>query len=375
MAINKVVYGGNTLVDLTSDTVKPEVLTKGYTAHGADGKPIIGTMDAGVGGGGFPNGRKWVVSNIGAGVFRSVTNGDGLWVAGGVSGYVYYSEDGKTWTQSSSFETVTVNDVLYVSGIWVIAINGDALWYSEDGKNWTRSNLVGNYRCQYQNGIFVAGAVGSSQGVYYSEDGKTWTVSNITDSFHLHPGIPLVVANRKWIATGNPAEAMSYCSEDGKTWTQMSEYFATRIAYHCGVYVAGTTTGAVYSYDLTTWHSSNLNEKTTFLSYAKGRFYMQTSNKLYLSYDGIVWTALGANSKKSYNIIYKNGIFICQYMNPTSYGKYMRYSYDGVTFLADETSPDTNEIVGYNKSIDCADGIWVTGSAFGLYYSVAWEPS
>ena len=52
MAINKVVYGGDTLVDLTGDTVKPEVLSKGYTAHGADGEPIVGTMDAGAGGGG-----------------------------------------------------------------------------------------------------------------------------------------------------------------------------------------------------------------------------------------------------------------------------------------------------------------------------------
>lgn len=42
MAINKVVYDGNTLVDLTGDTVIPEVLSKGYTAHGADGEPIVG---------------------------------------------------------------------------------------------------------------------------------------------------------------------------------------------------------------------------------------------------------------------------------------------------------------------------------------------
>lgn len=44
MAINKVVYGGDTLVDLTSDTVTPETLAKGYTAHGANGEPIVGTM-------------------------------------------------------------------------------------------------------------------------------------------------------------------------------------------------------------------------------------------------------------------------------------------------------------------------------------------
>ena len=64
MAISKVVYGGNTLVDLTGDTVKPEVLSKGYTAHGADGEPIVGTMDAGAGGGGAVSGGTGVTKTV-----------------------------------------------------------------------------------------------------------------------------------------------------------------------------------------------------------------------------------------------------------------------------------------------------------------------
>lgn len=43
MAISKVVYGGNTLIDLTADTVVAEKLLKGYTAHGANGVGITGT--------------------------------------------------------------------------------------------------------------------------------------------------------------------------------------------------------------------------------------------------------------------------------------------------------------------------------------------
>lgn len=43
MAISKVIYGGNTLIDLTNDTVKPDKILNGYTAHGADGEPITGT--------------------------------------------------------------------------------------------------------------------------------------------------------------------------------------------------------------------------------------------------------------------------------------------------------------------------------------------
>lgn len=45
MAVNKVVYGTTVLVDLTEDTVTPETLLLGQTAHRADGEPIAGTLD------------------------------------------------------------------------------------------------------------------------------------------------------------------------------------------------------------------------------------------------------------------------------------------------------------------------------------------
>lgn len=43
--ISKVVYGGETLIDLTGDTVKSDKLLKGYKAHGADGEQITGTCE------------------------------------------------------------------------------------------------------------------------------------------------------------------------------------------------------------------------------------------------------------------------------------------------------------------------------------------
>ena len=46
--INKVIYGGNTLIDLTSDTVAANKLLYGYTAHDKSGTVITGscTYDA-----------------------------------------------------------------------------------------------------------------------------------------------------------------------------------------------------------------------------------------------------------------------------------------------------------------------------------------
>lgn len=43
MAISKVVYGGNTLIDLTADTVTADKVLTGVKAHGADGEQITGT--------------------------------------------------------------------------------------------------------------------------------------------------------------------------------------------------------------------------------------------------------------------------------------------------------------------------------------------
>lgn len=54
MAVNKVVYNGETLVDLTNDTVAPETLAEGVTAHDKSGAVIVGTMSAGGGGGADP---------------------------------------------------------------------------------------------------------------------------------------------------------------------------------------------------------------------------------------------------------------------------------------------------------------------------------
>ena len=42
MGRSKVVYGGETLIDLTSDTVASNNLLSGYTAHGADGEAVNG---------------------------------------------------------------------------------------------------------------------------------------------------------------------------------------------------------------------------------------------------------------------------------------------------------------------------------------------
>lgn len=43
MSINKIIFGGETLIDLTADTITPDKLDKGITAHDKSGATITGT--------------------------------------------------------------------------------------------------------------------------------------------------------------------------------------------------------------------------------------------------------------------------------------------------------------------------------------------
>lgn len=45
MGVSKVIFGDETIIDLTADTVTADKVLVGYTAHGADGEKITGTCD------------------------------------------------------------------------------------------------------------------------------------------------------------------------------------------------------------------------------------------------------------------------------------------------------------------------------------------
>lgn len=65
MAINKVIYGTSTLIDLTADTVAVDTLGKDTIAHDKSGVEIIGTLESGgTGGGGAPNYMQLSFANV-----------------------------------------------------------------------------------------------------------------------------------------------------------------------------------------------------------------------------------------------------------------------------------------------------------------------
>ena len=73
MANNKIIYDGNTLIDLSGDSVTPENVDAGVTFHGPDGEPQVGTRSGeggGSGGGGLPEG----VSALASGIIAPTSN-------------------------------------------------------------------------------------------------------------------------------------------------------------------------------------------------------------------------------------------------------------------------------------------------------------
>ena len=44
-AISKVIYGNQTILDISQDTITASDLKEGITAHGADGEPITGILE------------------------------------------------------------------------------------------------------------------------------------------------------------------------------------------------------------------------------------------------------------------------------------------------------------------------------------------
>lgn len=58
MAVNKVIYNNETLIDLTTDTVTADKLLKGYTAHDKKGNKITGTHEETL-----PTGTKTITAN------------------------------------------------------------------------------------------------------------------------------------------------------------------------------------------------------------------------------------------------------------------------------------------------------------------------
>ena len=104
MAVNEVIYNGRTLIDLKNDTVTPETLAEGMTAHDASGNLIVGKLCAPQRGVDYwtPADQEFIVqqviSALGTPVFGTIDENNNIILTGeladGTYTFVYEDEDG-----------------------------------------------------------------------------------------------------------------------------------------------------------------------------------------------------------------------------------------------------------------------------------------
>lgn len=137
--VNKVVYDGDTLIDLTSDTVAASYLLKNYTAHDKSGAPITGsceydakTTDANASASEILSGKTAYVNKVK--VTGSMTNNGSNNVtvsstAGTSIPAGYYDGSGKAVIDSTSATNLVASNIR--DGVTILGVEGTLS--AEDG--------------------------------------------------------------------------------------------------------------------------------------------------------------------------------------------------------------------------------------------------
>ena len=369
--------------------------------------------------GGYPNGTSWETDYRQGGVFiKCMHYANNLFVAGDENYGLYYSEDGKSWSQSN----ITSGNITYLTFehlTWfAYDSSNNVILYSTDGKNWQSIYDVETYdiyKIIYRRNIYVAGTY---NGVYYSSDGITWTKANIynTCSQYLeyvgglfvvggNDGIYHSVDGINWEQGKNSEVSyITYEPEsdlivvgfydgyiythqydpDGNlmynwSWDDIGQISSSRIDsihYANGMWVASTSDGIYYSTDMNYWSQSNItytrfdiidNIDGLWIAYSQ-----YDSNGIYYSTDGMYWQSSYISYGSFSKVIKDSGIWIAA--SVSNNGIY--YSSDGIDWKR------TNITSGSYYDILHNNGIWTAGS-YGVYdwslarfiYSVTWENS
>jgi len=275
---------------------------------------------------------------------QSVTGvafGNGVWVAGGAaapeaglisaapagSARMAWSIDGRNWTRSENDGIVVCTSIRSVnfirslgeSGLFIAGGSTGRLYTSADGRTWTAMNdnqqipglgvgIVSSMT--YANGMLFSTNTGNPRASFSDDGGATWTgvIPAADGGLGLWDG---TYGNGVWVAVGNPGIIRH--STNLTDWTLATHPAAgvnlQGVAYGNGRFVAvGLGGNIVWSYDGADWTaatsgtSANLNA----IVFANGYFVaVGDSNNIRVSADGVNWTAgttPGANNAINPNL-------------------------------------------------------------------------
>ena len=233
--------------------------------------------------------------------FRCARYANNIWVACRTNSQyetLYWSLDGKTWTESTSiYDTgaynVYVYDVCYANGMWVVA-SSDGIYRATDGKNWTKDStgFVSNSfsKVYYANGIWYI--CFTNGGMAYADDSNFhWTGCSTESQADMSttPFFKVCYAKDKWFACSSTNGL--WTSTNGKTnWYKLTSseinkvadfIYANDLFIVCGQINYSTTHASIrwsrsdyfsWRNGIGTWYEEShpIGENTTTLCYAKG---------------------------------------------------------------------------------------------------------
>lgn len=244
------------------------------------------------------------------------TNGNGVWIAVGNSGYITRSsDDGKTWTSINSSTTDDLSDIdTDNNGVWVISCVNDSnvLRSDDNGLTWELVEISTSIEWESlstdKNGIWIIASRNSSTKNKSTDNGLTWF--NISA-----PGPVLELStdrNGVWIYADDSFECFR-STDNGSTWAAIDlpggnvNNRVTGISYGNGVWVIVSLDGFIVRSEDggLTWEEASLNVNTAnFMSVAtdgNGRWVADATRTPYISNDdGLTWTR-GENLSTSTN--------------------------------------------------------------------------
>ena len=154
MGISKVsLNNGETLIDLTNDTITADKLASGYTAHGADGEQIIGTAAS------YDETIRSITKTLTSGVrYKSITFNGLL----GEPREWYISSDNFEFATGSRYCYITNGSSISGNNCGIISASSSSVEYS-----------IENISISYSNGNITFTVSGASN---YFDPGGTYTL-------------------------------------------------------------------------------------------------------------------------------------------------------------------------------------------------------
>lgn len=283
------------------------------------------------------DGAKWTGRSSHSASLQGSAYGNGRYVVVGISGSIASSGNLKKWHSESSSTFEDLNGVAFGNNTFVAVGENGAIVTSSDGRAWSLSSFRTPdtfSSIQFVNGMFLA--AGENGLVATSPDGTVWTTRTPAADSRL---VNVTFANNVFVAVGNHGTVLT--SADGVNWTSQLaienptiRYWTalTGIAYGNETLVAVAQGLALTSDDNgVTWseHSPVVSSYLTDLEFGNNLFVaVGFSGTIIYSIDGITWSVADSGTLADLHQITYTGT---QFIASGQFGKILTSS-DGITW-------------------------------------------